>query len=570
MEKKISRRAFMIGLGALGGTIAAASAGAWLLGGSPKLPGESTASGELGGPAPSLPPKKKPNIVVILADDMGYSDIGCYGGMTDTPNLDALAANGVRLTQFTNTARCSPSRASLLTGLHPHQAGMAHLQGMYGPYTEKLNDNCVTIAEVLKESGYGTYMAGKWHLGSGLPHQRGFDQAYHYPGGDFFSKKGIMLNGGKLNPDAFGSEYYSTDDMTTRAIGMLENHRKQAAEKPFFLYMTYTAPHFPLQAKAKDIAKYKGRFDQGWDALRKQKFDRMKQMGLIDPRWELPALSDSGAPSWDKETSKSWRLRAMEVYAAMVDCMDQNIGRLVETLRASGELENTLLLFLSDNGGNAEFLNIKNTAKLPGGPGYAVANGHYGAGWASLSNTPFRMFKHYVHQGGIATPFIVHWPAGLKEKGVLRKTPAQLTDMMPTVLEASGSSYPETFKGRAIIPSEGRSMIPIFQSDQSDKSYLFWEHEGNCGVRHNQWKLVKFEKYAWELYDLEKDGTEMHDLAAQQPDLVKQLSDEYEKWAKRANVLKKEDYMKYAKGDKDGEGPNGPINLRTFKGAAGK
>ncbi|WP_239628644.1 arylsulfatase [Paenibacillus sp. H1-7] len=565
MNKKISRRDFMIGLGALGGTILAASAGGGLLSSS-NPNGEAMPAGN--GSVPQLPAamKKKPNFVLILADDLGYSDIGCYGGHIETPNLDKLAAGGIRLTQFTNTARCSPSRASLLTGLHPHQAGMAHLQGYYGPYTLKLNDSCVTIAEVLRENGYGTYMSGKWHLGPGLPHQRGFDKAYHYLGVDYFATERITLNGVKIDPSSIGKNYYSTDDMTDKAIGLLEEHMSATPEKPFFLYMTYTAPHFPLQAKDIDITKYKGRFDRGWDALQQEKFARMKEMGIIDPDWELPAMDDSGAGAWEKEISKSWRLRAMEVYAAMVDSMDQNIGRLIQTLEKSGELDNTFLVFLSDNGGNAEFLHIKDTTKLPGGPGYTEGNGHYGAGWAGLSNTPFRMYKHYIHQGGIASPFIVHWPAGLNEKGVLRKMPAQLTDIMATVLELSGSKYPEEYKGHKIIPAEGTSLLSILENDTTSKQYLFWEHEGNCGVRNNNWKLVKFEDYPWELYDLEKDGTEMHDVAGSQPEIVKQLSDEYEKWTKRANVMNKREYLKYWMGNNDGKGPTGPIDLRKIKG----
>jgi arylsulfatase len=235
-------------------------------------------------------------------------------------------------------------------------------------------------------------------------------------------------------------------------------------------------------------------------------------------------------------------------------------------LEKSGELDNTLLIFLSDNGGNAEFLKVKNAAKLPGGPGYTVQSGHYGAGWANLSNTPFRMYKHYIHQGGIASPFIVHWPAGLKERGALRKKPAQLPDMMATIVDVTGAKYPESYKGNTILPMEGTSMLPIFQSDTSSKEYLYWEHEGNSGVRYKNWKLVKFEEYPWELYDMDTDGTEMHDLAGRNPEIVKQLSDAYEGWAKRANVLKREEYLKYLNGNKDDEGPQGPIDLQKMKG----
>jgi arylsulfatase len=543
-RKHLSRRQFLIGLGALGGTVLAGSAGAWLFDGW-RSTGRLSESGK-DEPRGSDLPRKKPNVILILADDLGYSDIGCYGGHIETPHLDRLAANGIRLTQFYNTARCSPARASLLTGLHPHQAGMAHLQGYFGPYTEKLSDNCVTIAEVLRETGYGTYMAGKWHLGAkGLPHQRGFDKAYVYPGGDYFAKKGIKLNGTDIAPSSFGNDYYSTDDMTTRAIGLLENHMSQTPDKPFFLYMAYTAPHFPLHAKEADIAKYKGRFDRGWDALREEKFERMKKLGVIDSRWELPPLEASAAYSWAKEPNKAWRLRAMEVYAAMVDCMDRNIGRLVSAVENAGQLDDTMIIFLSDNGGNSEFFRLKDSAIMPGGPGYKVENGHYGTGWASLSNTPFRMYKHYIHQGGIASPFIVHWPAGLKEKGAIRKSPAQLPDVMATIVEVTGAKYPEEYKGKPITPLEGASIMPILRKDTATKEYLFWEHEGNCGVRHKNWKLVRFRGYPWELYDVVKDGTEMHDLSGKEPDIVKRLSEEYDKWTKRTNVQPYEEYSKY-------------------------
>ena len=506
----------------------------------------------------------QPNVIVILADDMGFSDIGCYGGFVDTPNLDRLAEGGVRLTEFYNTARCSPSRASLLTGLHPHQAGMAHLQGRYGPYTKQLTERSVTIAEVLQSSGYGTYMCGKWHAGVVPPHERGFEQAYVYPGGDYFKKEGIKLNGEELPQDAIGDDYYSTDHMTANAVGLLERHIEQTPDKPFFLYMTYTAPHFPLHAKASDTAKYKGRFDRGWDTMRQEKYERMKEMGLIDPSWELSPKETSAAGSWDDEPHKEWRLRAMEVYAAMIDCMDQNIGKLLQALEANGKLENTLILFLSDNGGNGEFPVIRNLEAVPGTPGFTVQDGHYGYGWANLSNTPYRMYKHYIHEGGIASPFIAHWPARLKDKGSIKKTPVQLPDIMATIVDAAGAAYPEAYNGNSIMPMEGTSMLPIFENKLFEKEYLFWEHEGNCGVRQGKWKLVKFHGEPWELYDKEKDGTELHNIAAQHSDIVDRLNDQYVKWCKRTNVLPHEEYEQYVKGKK---GKGQVVDLEIVKRA---
>lgn len=490
---------------------------------------------------------RKPNVIVILADDMGYSDIGCFGGIIETPNLDRLAQNGVRLTEFYNTARCSPSRASLLTGLHPHQAGMAHLQGKYGPYTQQLSDNCVTIAEALKNNGYETYMSGKWHAGIVPPHERGFNKAMVYPGGNYYNREGISLNGEVLPAESIGDDYFSTDHMTDTAVEMLRSHLEEKPEEPFLLYMAYTAPHFPLHAKESDISKYKGRFDKGWEILRQEKYERMKEMGLIDPSWELSPMEASATEPWSEEPHKEWRLRAMEVYAAMIDCMDQNIGKLLDLLEQSGQLDNSLIMFLSDNGGNGEFPVIKNVDVLPGGSDFKTEYGHYGYGWANLSNTPFRMFKHYIHEGGIASPFIVHWPSRLEDKGSIKKTPVQLPDIMATILAATDTDYPKTFQGNTIIPLEGVSMLPIFENAHFEKEYLFWEHEGNCGVRHGDWKLVKFHGEPWELYDKAKDGTELYDLVDQFPDIVSQLDEHYEQWRSRSNVLTHEEYEQHSK-----------------------
>jgi arylsulfatase len=309
--------------------------------------------------------------------------------------------------------------------------------------------------------------------------------------------------------------------------------------------MAYNAPHFPLQAEPEDIAIYRGRFDQGWDKLRAEKFERMQAMGLIDPNWTLSPKEASDVLAWEDEPHKEWRLRAMEVYAALVDRMDRNIGRIVRLLEDAGQFDNTMIIFLSDNGGNAEFPNIKDPSVLPGGNDYETAYGHYGNGWANLSNTPFRMYKHYIHEGGIASPFIVHWPARLKEPGVLRGQPVQLTDVMATVVDATDSTYPTEYNGHSIYPMEGVSMMPIFERGDIHKEYLFWEHEGNCGVRRNEWKLVRFYKKPWELYHMDQDGTETRNLAAEQPELVQQLAEQYDLWTKRTNVLTQEEYEKF-------------------------
>lgn len=515
---------------------------------------------------------RKPNIVLILNDDMGYSDIGCYGGEVDTPHLNQLAASGLRFTQFYNTARCSPSRASLLTGLHPHQTGIGVLTYDMGPegYPGNLNKECVTIAEVLKESGYATYMSGKWHIAGSLleptdawPMQRGFDQFYGtiIGAGSFYDPNTLTRGNDNIEHEAAEDEnFFYTDAISDQAVRYIEDHTARHPDQPFFQYVAYTAPHWPLHAHEEDIAKYKGRFDSGWDRLREERLQRMIDMGLIDPSWRLTGR-DASQPAWEDAEHKEWLLRCMEVYAAQIDRMDQGIGKIIRSLEQTGQLENTVIIFLSDNGACAEDIPVNVSgeelvdqlmiAKLKTRQGEDVVFGNhphimpgpentyqsYGKAWANLSNTPFRLYKHWAHEGGIATPFIVHWPAGIAEKGALRHTPAQLTDVMATVLELTGSSYPAAYKGNAILPLEGQSLVPVIASDTFERKPLYMEHEGNACVRAGKWKLVRNYPSDWELFDMEADRTEMNDLAGVYPERVKEMSEQYEAWAARCKVV---------------------------------
>jgi arylsulfatase len=488
----------------------------------------------------------KPNIVVILVDDMGFSDIGCYGSEIPTPNLDSLAKNGLRFTQFYNTGRCCPTRAALLTGLYSHQAGVGHMTANNGlpGYQGHLNDECVTMAEVLKGAGYFTAMTGKWHVGQNqgvVPWDRGFERnltapagGFYYPGSD---KAELFLNGQHIANDdpRLPQNWYSTDLWTQFGIQFMDE--AIAAKKPFFLYLAHNAPHFPLQAPAEDIAKFRhGSYTNGWDTLRAARYERQKAMGLMDPNWAMSPRGD-GISAWDKLDAKEQDRfdSLMATYAACVWHMDKEIGVLVDALKKRGVLDNTLILFMSDNGGNAESgLNGKNN----GDPTQANSSWFCGESWANLENTPFRRYKHFNHEGGIATPLIAHWPAGIKDKNQFRTQPGHLVDIMATVVDVSGATYPKEFNGHAIQPMEGRSLKPAFANQSIEREAIFWEHEGNAAVRVSDWKLVrKGAQGAWELYDLKTDRTELHDLAAAQPERAKELAAKWQAWAKRAQVL---------------------------------
>lgn len=518
---------------------------------------------------------RRPNIVLILNDDMGYSDIGCYGGEIQTPNLDRLAANGLRFTQFYNTARCSPSRASLLTGLHPHQTGVGVLTYDMGPegYAGNLGKNCVTIPQALKASQYKTYMSGKWHVASSLtkptdtwPLQRGFDEFFGtiIGAGSFYDPNTLTRGNENIEHEARDNkDFFYTDAISDQAADYIREHARRYAGQPFFEYVAYTAPHWPLHAHDDDIAKYKGRFDQGWDALRAERLKRLIDEGMLEPEWAL-SDRDPTQPPWTEAQEKAWLLRCMEVYAAQVDRMDQGIGRIIAALEETGQLDNTLIIFLSDNGACAEdipegvtvdeLVNKLMIAKARTRTGEEVHFGNnpnimpgpentyqsYGVAWANLSNTPFRLYKHWIHEGGISTPLICHWPQGIKEKGGIRHAPGYLPDIMATLLDITGTPYPQAWEGKPVAPLEGTSLRPLFEEDGLDRPPMFWEHEGNAAVRIGKWKLVRNYPKPWELYDMEADRTELHDLASRHPDRVQDMAAQYEAWAARCGVLPRE------------------------------
>lgn len=519
-------------------------------------------------------PAQRPNIVLVLNDDMGYSDLGCYGGEIQTPVLDRLARNGLRFSQFYNTARCSPSRASLLTGLHPHQTGIGILTYDSGPegYAGNLNQSCVTIAEVLKAAGYRTYMSGKWHVSSNLleptdswPMQRGFDAFFGtiIGAGSFYDPNTLTRGNANAEHEAREDGFFYTDAISDQAAAYIREHHAAHPDQPFFEYVAYTAPHWPLHAHEEDIAKYAGRFDAGWDALRRERLTKLVDDGLLAGHWRLTPR-DPSQPEWSQAEHKAWLLRCMEVYAAQVDRMDQGIGRIVAALEDTGRLDDTLIIFLADNGACAEDIpegvsieelvdklmiarshtrsgepvKIGNDPALMPGPENTYQS--YGTAWANLSNTPFRLYKHWIHEGGIATPLIFHWPRGIQQRGAVRHTPGYLPDIMATVLEVSGASYPAHFAGREVLPLEGHSLAPAFERELAQRPPMFWEHEGNAAVRIGAWKLVRRHPGDWELYDMQADRTELNDLAAQQPERVREMAAQYEAWAARCGVKPRE------------------------------
>lgn len=488
---------------------------------------------------------EKPNIIVILVDDMGFSDIGCYGSEIPTPNLDTLAAGGLRFTQFYNTGRCCPTRAALMTGLYSHQTGVGHMtedNGVPG-YQGRLNDRCATFAEELKPAGYFTAMCGKWHVGqqAGVtPWGRGFDRSLNAAAGGFYQpgspKAQLFLNGEKL---AIGDarvpkNWYSTDLWTTYGLKFIDEAK--TANKPFFLYLAHNAPHFPLQAPAEDIAKFRGKYMAGWGTLRQQRHAKQIELGIVDKAWAIaprPAAIKAWAGLSDEEKDKFDHL--MAVYAAVVSHMDQSIGDLVAGLKQRGVFDNTLILFMSDNGGNAE---AGPQGRAVGDPTAATSDWFCGESWAFLQNTPFRRYKHFSHEGGIATPLIAHWPAGIAAKNELRAQPAHLIDIMATCVDVAGATPLKELNGKPLIALEGRSLVPAFANQPIERDALFWEHEGNAAVRVGDLKLVRLGRNgAWELYDLKADRTEQHDLALAQPDKAKELAAKWDAWAKRANVI---------------------------------
>ncbi|MEX0761507.1 MAG: arylsulfatase [Dehalococcoidia bacterium] len=521
----------------------------------------------------NTPAESPPNIILILADDMGFSDIGCYGAEIRTPNLDKLAASGLRFTQMYNTARCCPSRASLLTGLYSHQAGVGHMVKNTGhsAYQGYLNDSCATVAEVLGAGGYRTLMSGKWHVGGDYdmlhpntwgagepghptPTQRGFGTFYGtlQGAGSFFNPPTLM--DGESFTSAESDDFYYTDAITDRAVSMIRSASGQ--ERPFFQYVAYTAPHWPLHALEEDIARYEGMYRGGWDSVRKSRHEQMKGMGLLDRKWDI-SPRDQDAPPWESVGDTDWEDMRMAVYAAQIDRMDQGIGRIMSALEEEGIAENTLVMFLSDNGGCAEFL-AEDTARpdrsqfdtpmanggrmrmgnVPGlRPGPADTFMSYDLPWANASNTPFRLFKHWVHEGGISTPFIAYWPARIRSAGIVHE-PVHIVDITATCIAAAHAPYPGEINGSPVTPLEGESLLLVFTGEKwSRDAPIFWEHEGNRAVRMGQWKLVSKHPGDWELYDMNVDRSELHDLAASNRPKVKEMAGLYEEWAARCGVL---------------------------------
>jgi arylsulfatase len=504
----------------------------------------------------------RPNIILIMADDMGFSDLGSYGSRILTPNLDRLTAGGVQFTQFYNAARCVPTRASLLTGLYPHQAGIGHMLGPSpnGLYDGDLSHEALTLAEGLKSAGYATYMAGKWHLTPWRPGEaslaengptgRGFDRFYGIIASirSYFNPPTLMEDGRELPPPE--GAYHFTDAVTDHALQYIDEHEN--TEQPFFLYVAYTAPHWPLHALEKDVVRYRGRFEEGWDVIRKRRHQRQIELNLIDPDWPLPPRDPQEVP-WDRVRPeyRDWFDERMAVYAAMIDQMDRGIGRILQAVEAREETPNTLVVFLSDNGGCAEEIGpqgrasqfplqtrngrdirLGNDPSINPGPEDTYAS--YGLEWAGVSNTPFRRFKSFVHEGGIATPLIVSWPSRI-EPNLTHET-GHIIDIMPTFLELAGASYPDRYEDRPLQPLEGRSLLPVLQGGARSTAVYGWEHEGNRALRDGDWKLVSRFPGDWELYDMKNDRLETHDQAAEMPEKVDALSIQYEQWAQRTGI----------------------------------
>ncbi|MFT4688426.1 MAG: arylsulfatase [Verrucomicrobiia bacterium] len=480
----------------------------------------------------------RPNIVLIMCDDMGWSDIGCYGGEVNTPNLDRMAKQGLRFTQFYNNAKCTTTRASIVTGLYPRR-GQGGL----------LRKNMVTLGEAMKLAGYQTALSGKWHLGSGEsthPHKRGFDDYYGLLDGccNFFNPKqpDPKFKGGKVRKfgqnnesiEQFPDDYYSTDAFTDHAVGFIKKASK--TDKPFFLHVCYTAPHYPLHAKPEDIAKYRGKYkDIGWFKLREQRWARLKEMGIATDAWSL-SERDSRSYEWDT-ANQDWEDLRMAVYAAMIDSMDQNIGRLMQTLRDVGADENTLVLFLSDNGGCAEEPGGRNTSLIPGPKEFYTA---VGPAWGWAQNAPFKRYKQYAHEGGISTPCIARWPAAIKPDTLTREV-GHIIDFMPTFLELAGSTYPKSHAGQNILPVEGKSLLPILKGGTREgHQQLAWEWSGNRALRRGDWKVVwdKSNK-KWELYDLSTDRCETKNLAAKHPDRTDTMAAAWFTWAAETGLKTK-------------------------------
>jgi arylsulfatase A-like enzyme len=488
-------------------------------------------------------PGARPNIILIVADDLGFSDLGFMGSEINTPNLNRLASGGLVITQFYNAGRCCPSRASLLTGLYQHQAGVGDMTQNrgYPAYQGFLNKNCVTIAEVLRQAGYTTAMTGKWHVGEEKqywPQKRGFDNFYGIPQGGgayfypFLVKRELWLNDNVVTPPG---DFYSTEAFNDYAAKFVEAQKN--SDRPFFLYLAHIAPHFPLQARQADIEKYRGHYKTGFEVLRNNRWKQQQQLGLFKPGVK-PSLADSKVEDWNQLSSEqqdTFDLK-MATYAAQVESMDRGIGEIISRLEETNQLDNTLILFISDNGGESD--NAYPVAGASGPIGSATSWTSYGASWAYASNTPFKKYKKFVQEGGIRTPLIVYYPAMIKKGRIEHYQAGHVIDIMPTLLSVAGAPYPKSFNGHAINRMVGKSLLPIFKNEKMPVRTFFWEHEGNRAVRSDNWKLVStYPEDKWQLYNLADDPTELTDLAASQPAQAKKLEGLYKNWAKESNVL---------------------------------
>ncbi|MDR1011306.1 MAG: arylsulfatase [Opitutaceae bacterium] len=522
---------------------------------------------------------QRPNIIVILTDDMGYSDLGCFGSEIETPNLDRLAQGGLKLTQFYTTPRCCPTRASLLTGLYSHQAGIGNMmQDNHIPgYRGELGKDTVTIAEELKGAGYATAAIGKWHVchinfdgkrqlnfeskkpfwdtKDNWPLQRGFDSYFGTIHGvnSYYDPFSLVDGNNPVDAPQVSKNFYYTDVLTDKAVAQIDAFAAGGG-KPFFMYLAYTAAHWPLQAPEPVIAKYRERYLAGSDKIREARHRRQLQMGLIDKNWPL-SPRDPRATTWEKTPDHEWEANRMATYAAMVEIMDQGVGRIHDELKAKGMDKNTLIVFLSDNGGCAEGIGAGYydvPSRLRDGRPVKVGNNDhtimagpedvwqsYGPRWANVSDTPFLRYKHFTHEGGISTACIMHWPDGIKHPGTVTNQVGHIIDLLPTFADIAGATHPATRAGHPVQPLEGRSLLPVIEGGTREAAPLFWEHEGNRAVRAGDWKLVALNNKPWELYNMAADRTERNDLAAATPEKVAELDKLWNAWAKRCHVLPK-------------------------------
>lgn len=553
---------------------------------------------QAGGTAGS--PAKRPNVIFILADDMGFSDVGCYGGEIKTPHIDGMAKEGTRFTQFYNMARCCPTRATLMTGVYPHQAGVGDMNQDRGipPYQGELNDKCITIAENLKQAGYHTGMVGKWHLvhttiasvpgpkqkamlafeddtpispsKANWPCNRGFEDHWGtIPGVEsYWDPYGLVHNETTIKNESTraGRPFYYTDFITDHAVKMIGDYAKEstAGDKPFYMYVAYTAPHWPMQAPEDEIAKYAETYKVGWDEIRKARFARQVQMGLVDEKWGISPRAfnkglndrDSVVGPWEEITTKDWQARRMAVYAAMISVLDDGVGKIMAQLKASGVDDNTLVFFMSDNGACQENVQpgwydiprrTRDGREIAVGdnadamPGPETVYQSYGPAWANASNTPFRKFKHFTEEGGISAPFIARWPGKIPEDRIEKKTVGHIIDLFPTILAAAGASHPDSYKDKPVLPLEGQSLLPTLEEGKplEHRGLLFWEHENNRAVRDGDFKLVAPNGEGWKLFNLAEDRTELHDLSAEMPEKVKELKEAFEAWGKRVGAYPK-------------------------------